>query len=660
MIRPLLAVLLVIPPGVLPAQAPTPPRAIRRTVPITNTFRAGLAAGTRDSSGRPGPRYWQLTTDYLINAQLDGATGTVAGQLRVTITNPADSALNAVVLRLYQNRFTASGIRARTPPAVTDGISLTRLLANGAVVDVKQLIPPGTAPLTVRVPLETPIPARGSGVLEVDWTVAVPDIPVGGRGGARGGRRGRRLFQVSQWYPQVAKYDDLRGWDLEPHLGASEFYNNFGAFDVTLEVPSTWLVGATGTLANAAEVLNPEIRDRLSHVLESDSTLTIVSTAERGQSLVTVPGTDIVLRGQTPVGDGRTRWRFVADTVNDFAWATSPDYVWDATRATIPGRGPVPVNLLYLPEHDRYRTTGPMARHALEFYSRLWFPYAFPQFTQVDGPEGGMEYPMLTFSGPGFGVTDHEIGHQWWPMMVGVNETWYGWMDEGFNEYMNILSDAAFRRVPPVLDTLGGSFGETAGTETQAPMMWDNNYGGTFTSYVTYDKAPMMLSMLGAIVGDSAVARAMQAYARDWRFRHPSPWDFMFAMNRELGQDLGWFWYSWLFTTESVDGSIASVTTRPGRTVVTVAQAGEMPSPVVLRVEFAATGPPIQPMSNAVLDGNVATVTWPVSVWFGGARSFVARLAFGGRKIDRIVLDPQRRFPDRDFTDNRWPREPAP
>ena len=642
---------------VLSGQAP--PRATRRTVPITNTFRAGLVAGTRDSSGRPGPRYWQLRTDYVIQAQLESTTGTVEGQGRVTITNPSDSALSVVVLRLYQNRFTASGIRARTPPSVTDGIRLTRLLANGAVVDLNKLIPPGAAPLTVRVPLGTPIPAHGSGVLEVDWTVAIPDIPER-LGGARGGRRGSRLFQVAQWYPQVAKYDDLRGWDLEPHLGASEFYNNFGAFDVTLDVPSTWLVGATGTLANAGEVLSPAIRERLSHALDSDSTIAIVMAEERGVAVSSMGGGDIVLRGPGPGNIDRARWRFVADTVNDFAWAASPDYVWDATRATIPGRGPIPVHLFYLPEHDRYRATGPFARHALEFYSRLWFPYAFPQFTQVDGPEGGMEYPMLTFSGPGFGVTDHEIGHEWWPMMVGVNETWYGWMDEGFDQYMNILSDAAFRRVAPVLDALGGSFGQTAGAETQAPMMWDNNYGGAFTSYVTYQKAPMMLSMLGAIVSDSAVALAMQAYARDWRFRHPSPWDFMFAMNRELRQDLGWFWYSWLFTTESADGSVSSVTTRAGRTLVTVAQAGEMPSPVVLRVEFAATGPPIRPMRNAVIDGNVATVTWPVSVWFGGARSFVAPLAFGGRKIERIVLDPQRRFPDRDFTDNVWPREPTP
>ena len=190
-------------------------------------------------------------------------------------------------------------------------------------------------------------------------------------------------------------------------------------------------------------------------------------------------------------------------------------------------------------------------------------------------------------------------------------------------------------------------------------MMWNANFGGPLYSFTTYGKAPMMLSMLGGIVGDSAVQRAMSVYAKDWRFRHPSPWDYMFAMNRELHRDLGWFWYYWLFTTESVDGSISGVTTRGGKTVVTVKQAGQMPSPVVLRVEFARGGPAIRPMRNAVMKGDTATVTWPVDVWFGGATSYAATLDFGARKIEKITLDPNGRFPDGNPDDNVWPRQAA-
>lgn len=620
-----------------------PPRAVRRTVPITRTFEAGLKAGTRDSTGRPGPKYWQFGTDYKIDVRLDQLSGRVTGREVVTIRNPSDSAIKQLVIRLYQNRFDPYSPRSRPTPSVTSGQTLYSVVVDGADIDTKAPAAQWSSGTIVTIALAKPIPARGTSTVEIEWAGDIPDIAFG-RGGARGGRRGLRVFQLAQWYPQVSKYDDLRGWDREPHLGNSEFYNNYGRFEVNIDVPSGFLVGASGILQNPGDVLTETARERLSHVLESDSQRVIVGPDERGAGKATAAGSRLV-------------WRFVADSVNDFAWATSSEYRWDATRATIPGKGAIPINLFYLPEDTLYLKTGAMARHALEYYSNLWFPYTWPQFTQVDGPENGMEYPMLTMSGPGFGVTDHEIGHQWWPMMVGVNETWYGWMDEGFNQYMNILSEDAWNKKPSLLDSLGGSYGETSGMEAQAPMMWDNNYGGPFTGYVTYSKAPMMLSMLGAIVGDSAVQRAMNAYAKTWRYKHPSPWDFMFAVNRELKQNLDWFWYYWLFTTEAVNESIVKASISGGKAQLTVRQAGEMPSPVVLRVDFAATGPAPSSMKNAVINGRSAIVTYPVDVWFNGSRNFVASLDFGGAKIERITLDPGRRFPDRDWTDNVWPRE---
>jgi hypothetical protein len=386
-------------------------------------------------------------------------------------------------------------------------------------------------------------------------------------------------------------------------------------------------------------------------VVESDSQRTIVGAADFGSG----PGK------ATATGD-RLVWRFVVDTAGDFAWAASRSYVWDASRATIPGRDQVPINILYQPGDTSFRQVGARVRHALEYYSRLWMPYAFPQFTQVDGPEGGMEYPMLTMSGPGFGVTDHEIGHQWWPMMGGVNETQYGWMDEGFNQYMNILSDADAAGRPPVLDGLGQSYGRTSGSEAEPPMMWNANYGGPqFYGFTTYAKTPLMLSALGGIVGDSAVQRAHREWGQAWKYKHPSPWDWMFFMGNALQRDLGWFWYYWLFTTESVDGSIQEVRGADGRVTVVVRQEGQMPSPVVLAVRFKPSGPAIRPMRNAVMrDSVTAIVTYPVDVWFGGRRTFAAALTFGGRAIEKITLDPGCRFPDRDPSDNVWPRMETP
>jgi hypothetical protein len=367
----------------------------------------------------------------------------------------------------------------------------------------------------------------------------------------------------------------------------------------------------------------------------------------------------------TAAGD-RLVWHYVADRVNDFAWATAKKYVWQATRATIPGKGPVPINLLFQPEHAAgYAQAGQIGRHALEFYSKLWTPYPFPQLTMQDGPSNGMEYPMVINSNQG--PADHETGHEWWPMMVGTNETWYGWMDEGFNQYMNILSNADAAGRPPVLDGQGQSYGRTSGNEEEPIMMWTANLAGPMYSFQTYSKTPLMLSMLGGVVGDENVQTAMSEYSKVWAFKHPSPWDYINFMNAQLKQDLNWFWYYWLWTTESVDGSIANVATAGTKTTVTVKQAGQMPSPVVLKVQFAADGPAIKASSSSasaaaikMVDSKTAIVTWPVDVWFAGSRMFQAVLECGTRKIETITLDPGRRFPDRDPSDNVWPRAAAP
>jgi hypothetical protein len=624
----------------LPLAAQQPERSVRRTIPITRGFERALEAGSRDSSGSPTSRYWQLKTDYVINARLEPAMSTVTGSERITLQNPSPDTMKVVALRLYQNLFAPNVARSSPVAALTSGITVSSLVANGDTVapddDWKQST-------VVPVKLATPILPGGTGTFDVSWSFQVPKVPEGVRGD-RMGSWGTRLFQVAQWYPQIAVYDDLRGWNTDPYLGDAEFFNNFGSFDVKLDVPGGWLIGATGVLQNGEQVLAPTARQRLARATASDSQIVIVGPDERGAGKATAAGDRLV-------------WHFTADSVADFAWATSNEFAWDATRATIPGRGAIPINILYLPEHTRYKQTGAYARHALEYYSKLWMPYAWPAFTQVDGPEGGMEYPSLTFSGSGFGVTDHEIGHQWWPMMVGVNETWYGWMDEGFNQYMNQLSGAAFRDTTPRLNGAGRAYGRIAGAESEPPMMWDANYDGPMYSFVTYGKAPLMLSMLGAVVGDSAVQRAMSGYAKAWRFRHPSPWDYMFYMDTALNRDLGWFWYYWLFTTASVDNSITGVKTSGAQVTVTVHQDGDMPSPVVLDITFEGSPPSVKGMKNATVSGNTVRVTYPVDTWFDGRRTFDAVLRFGGRKITLGVVDPDARFPDSNEADNVWPRQ---
>jgi len=639
-------------------------RAIRRDVPLTNAIRRAMEAGTRDFTGSPGPDYWQLETDYTINVRLDPATQTLTGQETIAMHNNSPDELSQIVLRLDHNIFRARVPRGSSVPAeTTEGMVVTRLVVNGETVDLNA--PPqrgfrgggrggrGAAPARLaasgldqtvaRISLATPIAPRSTATLEIDWHTKLPGGP-DGRAHRMTQRWDDTLFQPTQWFPRVAKYDDLRGWDTSVYLGPAEFYNNFGRFDVRMDVPAGWIVSGTGVLQNPEEVLTATARQRLAEALESDNITTIVGVDEVGPGQATAPGDRLV-------------WHHVADKVNDFAWATAEKYVWQATRANIPGAGYIPIHMVFLPERARmFERAGSISRHALEFYSDLWAPYPFPQLTLQDGPSAGMEYPMVINSNQG--AADHEVAHEWWPMMVGTNETWYGWMDEGFNSYMNILSRAHSQDTEPNLDGRGQSYGNISGDESEPPSMWAANYGGNMYGFQTYSKTPLMLSMLGGIVGDEEVQRAMSEYTHAWAFKHPSPWDYLFFMSNELDVDLGWFWYYWLWTTESVEGSIEDVMTSGARTTVTVRQAGEMPSPVVLEVKFAAGGAAIQAMPNAeMVDDTTAIVTWPVDVWFDGSRTFEAELNFGGRQIEQITLDPKGRFPDGDTSDNVWPRE---
>jgi len=645
-------VLLVVP--ILAQTAGEAPRAVRRDVPLTNSIARAYAAGTRDASGKPGPNYWQLQTDYTINARLDPSKQTITGTESIVLHNNSPQALSSIALRLDHNIFRAQAPHAApwVPAEVTDGMVVTKLEVNG------QAIPPATAgargpgatpqasvtgldQTVALITLAAPIASKTSATIDIAWSTKLPGGP-NGRNHRMTQRFDDTLFQPTQWYPRIAKYDDLRGWDTNLYLGPSEFYNNFGRFDVRIDVPAGWIVSGTGVLQNPQEVLTPTARERLSHVLESDAVITIVGDDEVGPGQATAPG-------------DRLTWHFVAEMVNDFAWATAKKYTWRATRATIPEKGPIPIYMYHLPERARlFDNAGPVARHALEFYSKLWVPYPFPQLTLQDGPSAGMEYPMVINANQG--GADHEAAHQWWPMMVGTNETVYGWMDEGFNQYMNILSNADSRRQSPNLNSLGQQYGRISGNEDEPSMMWNANYAGpSMYGLQTYQKAPMMLSMLGGIVGDDAVQRAMREYTKAWAFKHPSPWDFVAMMNKELKQDLNWFWYYWLWTTESVDGSIAQVATAGTSSTVTVRQAGQMPSPIVLRVRFAPDGPAIKPMANSKVEGNSALITFPVDVWFNGNRTFQAVLDFG-RAITSVQFDPACRFPDRDPSDNVWPR----
>lgn len=611
----------------LPGGSAVPERAVRRDLPLTPAMRRAYAAGTRDSSGAPGKRYWQQKVDYRIDATLDPATNRVSGSETITLHNTTPDTLKTIVLRLYQNYFTSRVERNDYITDITDGMTIERLSVNGAAIQLANEKQYDLDERIARITPPAPILPGATATIETAWRFTVPLVDTTVRG-QRMGRYGSYLYQVAQWYPQIAMYDDLRGWDTDQYLGNAEFNNQFGSFDVRITAPGGWLLGATGKLENPEEVYSRRTRERLALAMTVDTTVRVVDADERGAS-ATAPG-------------ARLTWHFTAPLVNDFAFAVSRDYVFEATHATIPGRGVIPVNVLYLPQHANYRknNTAQFGRKALEEHSRTLFPYEFSQGTIADGPETGMEYPMIIFNGSSLGVTVHEFGHQWFPMTVGSNETRYGFMDESFDQYIDAIAVARINNTPVNHQFQSQGYLRIAGTELEAPMMWSSNFAGPGTGVQVYSKAEIALNALGAFVGDSAVVRALAEYARAWKYKHPVPYDFFFSMNRSLGRNLDWFWYQWFFTTYTFDQAIQSARVDGDQLVLDVRDKGDLAMPVVVGVDWS--------------NGTHTVVTYPPDLWFGGTRSLSVRIPLNGRTVKSLTLDPEGRFQDIDRSNNVW------
>lgn len=641
-----------------PAPQVPPPVAVAETafvryavepVPVPNAFRAAVARGTRTLDGRPGRRYWQQEVEYRIAAELDPSTAMLYGQESVAYHNRSPDTLRVMVFHLYQNLFAEGVQRTRTVP-VTGGMTLERVAVSG--MEAREVVPGGARPgepaytvdgTLMFLLLPRALPPGDSVVIDVDWRFEVPP-----QGAPRTGRIGNELFSVAQWYPQVAVYDDVEGWHTRPYLGNAEFYLEYADFDVSLTVPEGWIVAATGELQNPDEVLTDPVRARLRRALETDDVVHVVTAADLGPGNATqqAPG-------------GQLTWRFVARGVRDFAFSTSDRYLWDATRAILPdadgdGRDEVvPVHAFYRPRARSWREAARYTRHALEFFAERYHPYVYPQMSSAEGPVGGMEYPMLVFvrdfpdARSLYSVIAHEVAHQWWPMMVGNNEQFFAWQDEGLVTYIENLA---------VEDFFPGADGfqedvlrylSVAGSDAEVPMMRHGDLYGIYALFAaaSYSKPATLLRALGVVLGEDTLRRALREYTERWFLKHPYPLDFFNTVESVAGRDLDWFWYPWWYETAVMDQAIADVAVEAAdggeRVVVTVEDQGDAPMPVIL-VATTTTG-------------ETRRVVVPVEVWQGGARRFTQTIEVPGA-VARVAIDPEGLFPDVDRSDNIWER----
>jgi hypothetical protein len=456
----------------------------------------------------------------------------------------------------------------------------------------------------------------------------VPDY-----GAGRMGRDGS-LFEIAQWYPRLAVYDDVRGWNHEPYIGAGEFYLEYGAFEVAITVPAEYVVAATGVLRNPELTLTAAQRSRLARAARSAEPVAVIGAEEAGDP------------GKTrPARSGTLTWRFTADSVRDFAFAAAPDFRWDAS-----GYDGILIHTYYRPSAPEWEEANRMVREGVRHYSQRWLRYPYPHISSIEGPIEGMEYPMITFDPRAPSreerqwVLAHELGHQWVPMVVGSNERLYPWMDEGFNTYIDLANAAAYFK--------GTAYGDSievhplhlypghAGPGTEQPLM-DRPVEQHDLFWTGYQKpALMMRTLREEVLGPERFDRAFREYLHTWAFHHPTPADFFRLMRDASGMDLDWFWRDWIYTTARLDQAVDSLGESEGRQKVWLSNRGSMTMPVELELTYA--------------DGASERVRLPVEMWNLGPR-FAYRVR-GERRVVRAEVDPRRVLPDIDRSNNRRQR----
>jgi Peptidase family M1 domain len=602
------------------------------TVQDTSLFRPldlPAASRYRSGSGRPGPDYWQQRADYRLQATLDVEHNLLTGSGSIRYRNNSPDSLAYLWMYLDQNICAPESITntLNQPPlafaaSVFDfscqgfrgGLTLVSLQSGGVELS-RQIY--GT---TMRVDLPRALPPGGELMLDVSWSFPVPAY-----GAGRMGRDGS-LYEIAWWYPRMAVYDDVKGWNHEPYIGSGEFYLEYGSFDVSITLPATYVIAATGTLQNPDDVLTPEQRNRLARARVSDEPVSIITADEAGKSTT------------RPSAAGTLTWRFHADNVRDFAFATAPDLRWDAVNWD-----GILIQTMYRQSADRWPEAIRMARQVIRHFSEQWFRYPYPQATTFEGPIEGMEYPMLTFV-PNLPTREdtywtlaHEFGHEWFPMVVGSNERLYPWMDEGFNTFIDIGVTQDYFRGQAFGDTVASIplhiYGEHAIPGVEQPLM-TRPVESRDLFWTAYRKPSLMLHLLRTeVLGRDRFDFAFRQYIRAWAFRHPTPSDFFRVMRDASGMDLDWFWRGWLYTTARLDQSVDAIRDRDGGgSEVSLTNRGTMVMPAELKLTFA--------------DGTTQTVRLPVEMWNLG-RTFTYRVP-GTKSVVAAELDPRHVFPDVD------------
>jgi hypothetical protein len=628
------------------AQQPTQQPAVQRSqgygVGDTSIF-APLPLPTpneyRSASGAPGPKYWQNRADYTIKATLDTAEKRLRGSMTMQYTNNSPDTLDFIWMQMDQNAFREGSLNSYVfPPTARFG---ARNFQGGYTLDgFAQIVNGKPIPLQVRdqetllkVTLAKPLAPGQSVTFDVAWQFLIPE-----HGADRMGRDGA-LYELAQWYPRVAVYDDVRGWNIEPYLGQGEFYLEYGDFTLEITVPAGYIVAATGMLDNPEDVLTQTQIRRLAAAAKSDTTIRIITEEELRSGAA------------RPKRAGTLTWRFKAKNVRDVAWAASPDYLWDA----VSWKG-ILAQAYYRPAATLWHDAADQARMSIQEYSERWYMYPYPQISAVEGPVYGMEYPMLAMQTAEktkydlFGVLTHEVGHNWFPMIVGTNERTHFWMDEGMNSFINTFAEA--RRFPEKGDQMQRAAQERAMIERSQQLNIDvpidipaDRIDPSKLGFTEYVKVSVGLQLLRQeILGPEVFDEALKTYIKRWAFKHPTPADFYRTMENVAGRRLDWFWRGWFIENPHFDQAIDSVKAAVSgdSTFVGVWYANRARGVLPILVRFTFD------------DGTVQDFNYPAEVWSTNTIQYARPYLFVKKIPVKVELDPDQRLIDINRKNNVW------
>ena len=609
----------------------------------------------RSAGGQPGPKYWQNRADYKLAVRLNEQNNEISGTVVLTYTNNSPDKLPFIWMQLDQNLFKddSRGHAIIPPGGSRSGARGQKFDGGYKIKSVKILsVEKGKAieknaehfieDTRMQVYLPNELPSEGGQLrLKIEYSFISPDY-----GSDRMGileTKNGKIFSVAQWYPRMCVYDDVSGWNTIPYIGPSEFYLEYGDYDISITVPASHIVVGSGELVNPQDVYTAEQQQRWKTAAQSDKTVIIRSAAE-----VTNPDS-------RPKGKEELTWNFKLKNARDAAWASSAAFIIDAARMNLPSGKKSMAISAYPVESDGKDAWGRSTEYTKasnEFNSKKWLEFPYPAATNVASIAGGMEYPGIVFcsakskSGELWGVTDHEFGHTWFPMIVGSNERLYAWMDEGFNTFINSLASADFnngeyRQGKADMHALGKVLTNPG---FEPVMSSPDNMKENSIGLLAYYKPAIALSILREqILGEERFDRAFKTYIDRWAYKHPTPDDFFRTIENVSGENLNWFWRAWILNNWKLDQGVADLKYvnndfKQGA-LITIENLDKMAMPVILDIKTKS--------------GKVNRLKLPVEVWERNAR-FTFNYP-STEEIISIVSDPDKVFPDSNPANNIWP-----